>query len=262
MKITLITSNQKRHNHFVNLLSNYCDKLYVIQENDTIFPGVLDGIYNSNNIIKNYFRNVFKAQEKIFGKKNYFINSKNISLLPIKFGDLNKLNLKNISNFLKSDIYIVYGSSYIKGPLVKFLVKRKAINIHLGLSPFYRGTDCNFWALHDGNPHMVGATIHYLTDGLDNGDILYHAMPKFYSNPFMLTMSSVISSQYSICERIKKKNLFKMNSIIQDKKVQIRYSKKIDFNNNVIKVFNKNFKSIKKFKYNINILKNPYFFKD
>ena len=32
MKITLITSNQKRHNHFVNLLSNYCDKLYVIQE--------------------------------------------------------------------------------------------------------------------------------------------------------------------------------------------------------------------------------------
>mgnify|MGYP001485819117 CR=1 FL=1 len=50
-----------------------------------------------------------------------------------------------------------------------------------------------------------------------------------------------------------------MNSIIQDKKVQIRYSKNIDFNNNVVKVFNKN---IKKFKYNINILKNLYFFKD
>mgnify|MGYP001245332858 CR=1 FL=1 len=44
--------------------------------------------------------------------------------------------------------------------------------------------------------------------------------------------------------------------------MQISYSKKIDFNNNVVKVFNKNFKSIKKFKYNINILKNPYFFKD
>lgn len=69
MKITLITSNQKRHNHFVNPLSNYVDKSYVIQENNTIFLGVLDRIYNSNNIIKNYFSNVFKALEKIFGKK-------------------------------------------------------------------------------------------------------------------------------------------------------------------------------------------------
>ena len=69
MKITLITLKQKRHNHFVNLLSNYVDKLYVIQENNTIFLGVLDRICNSNNIIKNYFSNVFKVQEKIFGKK-------------------------------------------------------------------------------------------------------------------------------------------------------------------------------------------------
>ena len=69
MKITLITLKQKRHNHFVNLLSNYVDKLYVIQENNTIFLCVLDRICNSNNIIKNYFSNVFKVQEKIFGKK-------------------------------------------------------------------------------------------------------------------------------------------------------------------------------------------------
>ena len=69
MKITLITLNQKRHNHFVNLLSNYVDKLYVIQENNTIFLGVLDRICNSNNIIKNYFSNVLKCKKKFLEKK-------------------------------------------------------------------------------------------------------------------------------------------------------------------------------------------------
>ena len=60
-------------------------------------------------------------------------------------GDLNYLNLNNLKKFLSSDIYIVFGSSYIKGKLVDFLIK-KAINIHMGVSPYW-GCDCNFWAL-------------------------------------------------------------------------------------------------------------------
>ena len=67
---------------------------------------------------------------------------------------------------------------YIKGPLVNFLIKKKAINIHMGISPYYRGADCNFWAMYDGNSHLVGATIHMLSKGLDSGSILYHAMSK------------------------------------------------------------------------------------
>ena len=29
----------------------------------------------------------------------------------------------------------------------------------LGISPQYRGSSCNFWALYDNNPHLVGATM-------------------------------------------------------------------------------------------------------
>ena len=49
-----------------------------------------------------------------------------------------------IVRFFKSDVYVVFGTSYIKGEIVDFLVKQKAINIHAGVSPYYRGTDCNF----------------------------------------------------------------------------------------------------------------------
>ena len=84
---------------------------------------------------------------------------------------------------------MVFGSSYIKGELVDYLVKQKAINIHMGVSPYYRGCDCNFWALYDNNPHLVGATIHLLSKGLDSGPMLYHAMSNIKSNPFELNKS-------------------------------------------------------------------------
>ena len=98
-------------------------------------------------------------------------------------GDLNKCDENLLSDF-KGDIYLVYGSSIYKKTLGRFFSKKKAINIHVGVSPYYRGTDCNFWALYDGNPHLVGSTIHFLSKRLDSGPILYHAMSNNKTNAF------------------------------------------------------------------------------
>ena len=76
-----------------------------------------------------------------------------------------------------TDLFIVFGSSFIKGKLIEELLKRRSINIHMGVSPFYRGSSCNFWAAYEENFHLIGSTIHLLSKGLDSGDILYHALP-------------------------------------------------------------------------------------
>ena len=152
MKVTLFTSNNHRHNYLINLLSNFCDELWVVQECKTLFTGKNDEKYENKNIIQEYFIKVLEAQNKIFKKEFVNKNNKNIKTLPILYGEINKLPLSYLDDFLKSDIYIVFGSSFIKGELVDFLVKQKAINIHAGVSPYYRGTDCNFWALYDDNP--------------------------------------------------------------------------------------------------------------
>ena len=54
MKITLFTANQNRHNYLVNLLSNNCDELFVVQENRTIFPGIVPGHYPATKTMKKY----------------------------------------------------------------------------------------------------------------------------------------------------------------------------------------------------------------
>ena len=113
-----------------------------------------------------------------FFQKQNLENLKNTSIIQVPSGSINNLSMISLEKYLKSDIYLVFGSSYIKGDLINFLVKNNTINIHMGISPYYRGTDCNFWALYDGNPHLVGSTIHYLSKGLDNGPMLYHAYLK------------------------------------------------------------------------------------
>ena len=259
MKITVFTSNQNRHNYLINSLSKICEELFVVQESKTIFPGIISGHYSANNTMKKYFQNVVTAELNLFG--NSFVNkyNKNIKILPLQFGDLNKCSMTLLSDFIKSDYYVVFGSSYIKGDLVDFLVDNKAINIHMGVSPYYRGTDCNFWALYDNNPHLSGATIHMLSKGLDSGPILYHAMSNIKSDPFVYTMSTVKSAFHSIAERIKDESIFEFKPVMQDKLKEVRYSKKIEFNEEVIKDFFKKDIDLNVKAFDNILLKDPYF---
>lgn len=258
MKVTLFTSNKSRHNFLINLLSQLCDNLFVVQECETLFPGILSSRYSVNNTTRDYFNNVNEAQNEIFG--NPFINefNKNIKIITMRMGDLNHCSLNLLEPFLNSDYYIIFGSSFIKGELIEFLIKKKAINIHMGISPYYRGNDCNFWALYDNNPHLVGSTIHYISKGLDSGPILYHALSKKNKNYFIYTMSAVQSAFYSIVEKLKSNLLHSIESEPQDLSKQIRYTKN-EFNEDSIKIFNSKKINIKDLKFDHTLLKDPYF---
>ena len=261
MKITLFTANQNRHNYLVNLLSNNCDELFVVQENRTIFPGIVPGHYPASEIMKKYFKNVVNAQSKIFGNSHINGKNKNIHLFPLQSGDLNKCSIDTLSDFLKSDVYVVFGSSYIKGDLAGFLVKNKALNIHMGVSPYYRGTDCNFWALYDDNVHLVGATIHKLSKKLDSGAMLYHALSQIKNNPFEYTMSTVKSAFHSLAERIKNESIFSIQPEIQNKDKEVRYSKKDEFNDDVVKLFLNKQINLNSDKFDKKLFKDPYILK-
>lgn len=259
MKITLFTSNKNRHNYLINLLSTISDELFVVQECGTIFPGIISDHYPASQIMKEYFDNVKDAQVKLFG--NPYVNNlkKNIKILPMLIGDLNKCSTVFLSDFLQSDVYVIFGSSYIKGELVNFLINQKAINIHMGVSPYYRGTDCNFWALYDDNPNLVGATIHLLSKGLDNGPILYHALSNIKTNPFEYTMSTVKSAFHSVAERIKDNSIFKIKPVFQNKSKEIRYSIKNDFNDELLKNYFEKKINLNSKNFDNSLLKEPFF---
>ena len=260
MKITLLTSDNIRHNYLVNKLLRISSKLSVIREIDTIDLKKNEEKKFISPQRKKYFDKVFDAQHALFGDAK--ISKRDIHLFEISKGKINDYRIEEMKDYLDSDYFIVFGSSYIKGDLVNYLIDKQAINIHMGLSPFYRGSDCNFWAIYDGNPHLVGATIHFLSKGLDSGPILYHAVTKLISskNVFEYTMSSVKSAFSSIIEKLSDKTILNMEPIIQDKSKEIRYSKSVHFTDEIIEDYFTKKINIKSKTIDLKILKNPYIY--
>ena len=129
----------------------------------------------------------------------------------------------------------------------------------MGVSPYYRGTDCNFWSLYDDNPHLVGSTIHLLSKGLDSGPILYHAMSKIKKNSFEYSMSTVKSAFNSIISRINDKTIFEIEPKEQDPSLEIRYTKKKEFNDKVVEDFLLKEVNLFSKEFDISLLKEVYF---
>lgn len=236
MKITIFTSNQPRHLNLINQLAEISDQTYAIMECNTVFPGKVEDFFRKSEVMKTYFRNVMDAEKKIFGNISFL--HRNARPLAIKSGDLNLLQRRTLDQALYSDVYIVFGASFIKGWLADFLVENRALNIHMGVSPYYRGSSCNFWALYDNNPNYVGATIHLLSKGLDSGPMLYNALPKHEGGtPFEFTMRSVDAAQRSLIDRIGSNTIWEFDPVEQDKSQEVRYSRNADFTDDVASEF-------------------------
>jgi methionyl-tRNA formyltransferase len=64
----------------------------------------------------------------------------------------------------------IYGTGIVRNATLQ-LATVGALNMHTGVSPYYRGCDTEFWPLYSGEPHMVGITVHDCTAALDGGAI-------------------------------------------------------------------------------------------
>ncbi len=213
MKITLFSSNQPRHLNLARELSSIADTVYFVSEVNTVFPGKIGDFFKKSETMQEYFQHVIDAERKVFGEIGFLPN--NVKTLSMKSGDLNLASTVQFADALESNVYIVFGASYIKGWLIDFLVDRGALNIHMGISPYYRGSSCNFWALYDGNPSYVGATIHLLSKGLDSGDMLFHCVPKLVKDDslFDFTIRSVAAAHKGLVEAVTSGEIFSMPAV-------------------------------------------------
>ena len=80
---------------------------------------------------------------------------------------------------LAPDLLAAFGCSLIKEPLIAQF-PRRFLNVHLGLSPYYRGSGTNFFPLVDGRPEFVGATFMYLDAGIDTGEIIHQIRARVF----------------------------------------------------------------------------------
>ncbi|HBD24410.1 MAG: hypothetical protein A2566_01295 [Candidatus Zambryskibacteria bacterium RIFOXYD1_FULL_40_13] len=71
---------------------------------------------------------------------------------------------------ISPDLLVIWGSAILLPRLLQ--TAKKSINLHVGLSPFYRGALANQNAVLLRDFEHIGTTIHYAEEKVDSGDII------------------------------------------------------------------------------------------
>ncbi len=233
MKIIILTSNGLRHKYVANSLSSVVDDSLIISE---CKPYDLQS--KEKSLITDHF-NQRNETEKIFFPNNDFFIGK---VLPVIYKEINYNYIFNVIRNFNPDLMIIFGSSIVKEPLLSLLPSGHAINLHLGLSPYYRGSGTNFWPFVNNELEYVGSTILHLNSGIDTGDIICHIRPKIESDDNVHTIGckiikSSVDSLIKIITLVKDGK--KLNRVIQWN-VDEKYYKTSDFNEEILLKYKNN----------------------
>jgi methionyl-tRNA formyltransferase len=107
--------------------------------------------------------------------------------LLLQVSHINHPDVVALADRLQPDVIAVFGTSLIRGPLLS-QGRLGIFNLHGGLSPHYRGADCTFWALYNGEPDQVGCTLHRIDSGIDTGKLVAHVRPEVGERDDELTL--------------------------------------------------------------------------
>ncbi|MDO8564606.1 MAG: formyltransferase family protein [bacterium] len=92
---------------------------------------------------------------------------------PPKVLEVDSVNSSEVQKALKTlapDLLVIWGSAVISPDILR--LAKVAINLHMGVCPKYRGAVANHFALLRGDLENIGATIHYVVEKVDAGNIL------------------------------------------------------------------------------------------
>jgi folate-dependent phosphoribosylglycinamide formyltransferase PurN len=196
MSIVVITADELRHKYFVNELAKKIDIGGVISETKIDYVKNESGSAEAS-IISEYFKERDEKESEYFNKeKNSKLLLSDSKVLKVKYNEASNEKVLNWVLKLEPALIVVYGASIIKDPLISKYDGR-IINLHLGLSPYYKGSGTNFWPLVNKEPEYVGATAHILTADIDAGPILKQVRPNIAlsdQTPHDLGCKTIISS--------------------------------------------------------------------
>lgn len=179
MRIAILTSTAPRHCHLVRQVASRFPVLAVFRETKSFDPRKVADSEADERILGRWFEEFSKTEEAMFGTAGSIEDTGPALLFEVEANSFKSESFQIQLADLNPEVLVVFGTSILP-ERVFTLCSGIALNLHLGLSPYYRGSATNFWALHDGRPDLVGATIHLLDSGIDSGPIVKRGRPPCY----------------------------------------------------------------------------------
>lgn len=220
MRLGILTSKDTRHRFVVQSLRAKFDVAAVGYENTGYSPAVVDDFGLTEKealIVAAHFRERTVQEHKFFGDRcEPLIDGRDCAVLQIAPGELNTESTLRFLNGARVDTVAVFGTNLIKRPLIDRWPGRM-INMHLGLSPYYRGTATNFYPLLNEEPEYVGATIHLIDPGIDSGPILKHARPDIVESdrPHTIGCKAIVAGVRAMIDVLERLEASRLNPVAQ-----------------------------------------------
>jgi folate-dependent phosphoribosylglycinamide formyltransferase PurN len=172
MRAIVLTSSMRRHAFVANTLAAQMDVVGVWREEKSFQPLRYAENAEDEQTIARHFE-ARDASEAAYFAEHDEVRAPDHRVPP---GGCNDPAEIEAMRRLRPDVALVFGTGLLKQPLIEAF-PGGMLNIHLGLSPFYRGAGTNFWPLVNGEPEYCGATIHFIDVGIDTGPIIAHVRP-------------------------------------------------------------------------------------
>ena len=177
-KIICLIRNQPEFIYFVNKINESHKVSLVIIEASPAIKNIKKGVMlgNISCIIDVFLNQLSKIRKRGQWRQDYASFFKNKwsfldeGIRIVRTGDIDSPAVLDLLIREKADLILVHGTSILKGHILRSAAL--SLNLHWGLSPYYRGRNCTEWALINRDPLNIGVTIHKLTGILDGGDIL------------------------------------------------------------------------------------------
>ena len=178
MRILLFSGSHSRHVYVhQQLIKNFNIAGIVTMKRESQFPEPPLGL--NNNDYKNFIRH-FKERNEMetftYGNLTNNFYSDEAPTLNINPDELNSIKVLKFIKKLKADVCFIFGVNLILDPIINNLPKL-TINLHLGLSPWYKGSATLFWPFYFLQPQYAGATIHFIVKDADAGNIIHQDTP-------------------------------------------------------------------------------------
>ena len=96
------------------------------------------------------------------------------AISPDKITHVNSVNSKTCIELLKNanpSLVVVNGTRIISQQVLDS-VSCPFVNMHAGITPYYRGVHGGYWALVNDEKERCGVTVHLVDKGIDTGNIL------------------------------------------------------------------------------------------
>ena len=111
------------------------------------------------------------------GRVSKFLRDNNLELSPlpadkvVNVPSVNDLSFEKAIAEANPDLIIVNGTRIISSSVIE-KIRCPLINVHVGITPLYRGVHGAYWALAQNDKENCGVTIHMIDKGIDTGGIL------------------------------------------------------------------------------------------